>query len=86
MGVPATAGMALVAVAWADAAIGLWRGAWWGRCLAMSMLAINGVGDILNATVGHDPRAWIGVPITGFLLVYLWRFRAPDRAIAAETI
>jgi hypothetical protein len=29
------------------------------------------VGDSLNATIGHDPRAWVGVPITALLLIYL---------------
>jgi hypothetical protein len=71
LGIAAIVLMSAVAAACAGAAIGLWRGARWGHRLAFAVLAINLVGDSLNATIGHDPRAWVGVPITGLLLVYL---------------
>jgi len=65
------AGMALVSVACGAASIGLWRGRTWGIRLASTILIVNLLGDVLNATVGHDPRAWIGVPVALALLVYL---------------
>lgn len=73
LGVTSIALMTAVAVACAGAAIGLWQGMRWGHRLAMLVLAINLVGDGLNATLGRDPRAWIGVPITALLLAYLSR-------------
>jgi hypothetical protein len=63
--------LAVVALACAAAGIGLWRGARWGYWIAVGLLAVNFVGDILNATIRQDPRAWIGVPITGLLLWYM---------------
>ena len=64
--------MALVGGACASAAIGLGRGAEWGRRLAIIILAINLVGDSVNALVRHDLRTLIGLPIGGPMIVYLW--------------
>lgn len=71
--VVAIAVLSIVFVACGAAAIGSWRGARWGYRIAAALLAVNFVGDLLNATIGREPRAWIGVPITGLLLFYLSR-------------
>jgi hypothetical protein len=74
MGAPLSiAGMATVSAACGAAAAGLWRGRAWGMRLACAILAVNLVGDVLNATLGRDSRAWIGVPIAALLLLDLAR-------------
>ena len=55
------------------AAIGLWRGKWWGVRLGVTILVINLAGDIFNAVFRHDYRALIGLPIAGAMIVYLIR-------------
>ena len=74
LGAPASiALMAAVSLASGAAAAGLWHERLWGVRLAMGILAVNLLGDVLNATVGGDPRSWIGVPIAALLLLYLAR-------------
>ncbi len=63
--------MIIVGLACASAAIGLARRARWGRRLAIGVLAINLLGDTLNAIVRHDLRTLIGLPIGGALILYL---------------
>lgn len=63
--------MAAVALACGLSGAGLWRGATWGRRLAIGLLAVNLVGNLANATLGGDPRTLIGLPIGGALLLYL---------------
>ena len=60
-----------VCVACLAAAIGLWRGARWGHRVAVTMIAINLIGDIANTVLGTEPRAIIGVPIAGAILWYM---------------
>jgi hypothetical protein len=60
-----------VGFACAATAYGLFRGARWGHRLAISLLAINLVGDLVNFGVGVEPRAIVGVPIVALLLWYL---------------
>src|SRR3989442_10513128 len=57
--------MAAVAIACALAAIGLWIQAQWGRRLAVGILAINLLGDVMNAVTRGDLRTLIGIPIGG---------------------
>ena len=57
------------------AALGVWRGARWGRFLAIGVLSINLIGDVINVILG-DTRAAIGVPVAGLLLAYLARARS----------
>src|SRR2546427_13005766 len=57
--------MAAVAIACALAAIGLWIQAQWGRRLAVGILAINLLGDVINAVTRGDLRTLIGIPIGG---------------------
>lgn len=63
--------MSIVGTACALAAIGLARGAAWGRWLALVILAVNLVGDSANAFARHDFRTLIGLPIGGAMMIYL---------------
>jgi hypothetical protein len=63
--------MASVGLLCALAAFGLTKGAQWGRRLALAILAINLIGDTVNAVVRHDARTLIGIPIGGAMMVYL---------------
>ncbi len=63
--------MAVVGAACGLAAIGLARNAEWGRRLAIGILAVNLVGDSLNALLRHDSRTLIGLPIGGLMILYL---------------
>jgi hypothetical protein len=63
--------MAAVCLACALSAFGLLRGATWGRWVALCVLGLNLLGDATHATLGHDFRAAIGIPVAGALLAYL---------------
>ncbi len=63
--------MGAVSVACAMAAAGLWRGSRWGYWLALTLLAINLIGDIANVLRGTEPRAAVGIPIVIAILVFL---------------
>jgi len=63
----------IVGMACALAALGLARGARWGRWLAIGVLTINLTGDLGNAFFRHDLRTLIGLPISGAMIVYLRR-------------
>src|SRR5947199_10573564 len=67
--------MAVVAIACALAGIGLWIQTQWGRRLAVGILAINVLGDVINAVTRGDLRTLIGVPIGGAMIFYLLRSR-----------
>ena len=60
-----------VSLACALTAFGLWIGARWGQRLALTLLAVNLVGDIGNAVIREDPRTLVGVPIAVGLMAYL---------------
>ncbi len=68
--------MCAVSVACASAALGLWRLRQWGYWTAAAILSINLLGDTMNALLLHDWRTVIGLPIGGFLLIYLMGKRA----------
>lgn len=63
--------LAVVCVACAFSAVGLWRGRRWGHRLVVAGLGINLLGDATNAVLGRDPRSLVGVPIAGGFIVYL---------------
>jgi hypothetical protein len=67
LGPLAVALMALVCGLCAYSAFGLWRGLQSGRRLAITMLAINAVGDVASG----DWRTLIGLPIAAALILYL---------------
>jgi hypothetical protein len=55
------------------AAIGLWRGAFWGTRLAIIILVVNMIGDLSNALLNYDYRTLIGLPIAAAIIIYLAR-------------
>lgn len=63
--------MLTVSVACGFATVGLWRGTGWGRAVALTVLAVNLLGDAGNALVRGDLRTLIGVPIGVALIAYL---------------
>ena len=63
--------MAVVSVLCALTAHGLWRGSRLGFVLGVTMLVVSLLGDLANALLGLEPRAWVGVPIAALLLVVL---------------
>ena len=71
MGVWAIVLMAVVCIACALAAVGLWRGHLWGYWLAVALLTLNLLGDIINVDLGPEPRATVGIPIVVMILVFL---------------
>ncbi len=68
--------LAALAVGCACSAYGLWRGAEWGRRLALIILAANFVGDAGNALFRGDARTLIGLPIAAAMIAYLMSSRA----------
>jgi hypothetical protein len=76
--------MAIVGVGCASAAIGLARGARWGRRLALIILAINLVGDSVNTLVRHDLRTLIGLPIGMAMMIYLVKAKLEIRKQKVE--
>ena len=67
--------MAIVGGACALAAIGLARNRRWGQNLALIILAVNLIGDSVNAVARHDLRTLIGLPIGGAMIFYLLKVR-----------
>ncbi len=55
----------------AASAYGLFRGRRWGYRLAITVLLVNLTGDLVNAALGIELRAVIGVPVVALLLWYL---------------
>lgn len=53
------------------AALGLWKRARWGHVLAIVLIGINLLSDIVNTVLGIEPRAIVGVPIAGLIILYL---------------
>src|SRR5213079_1630047 len=63
--------MATVGTACGLASLGLARQADWGRRLAIGILAVNLIGDTLNAFLRDDLRTLIGLPVGGLMIWYL---------------
>lgn len=59
----------------AASAYGFLAGKRWGYQLGMTLLVVNLVGDIVNAALGIEPHALVGVPVVGLLLWYLFSHR-----------
>jgi hypothetical protein len=60
-----------VCLACAASAYGFCHGRRWGYRLGIALLLINLTGDLVNAALGIEPRAVIGLPIVALLLWYL---------------
>jgi hypothetical protein len=71
--------MAVVAGACGIAAVGLAKNAEWGRRVAIGVLAINLLGDSLNALLMRDPKTLIGLPIGGLIILYLVKTKRSER-------
>src|SRR5260370_37579024 len=82
MGPWAPAMLAVVGVACAAAAPGLWSGRRWGHRLAIALITINLIGDAANVILGTEPPGLIGIPIAELLLLFLATPRV--RAFFAE--
>jgi hypothetical protein len=65
--------MATVSALCCLTALGLAKRAEWGRRLAIAVFMINAAGDLANATLGHDFRTLIGLPVAALLVAYLMR-------------
>lgn len=70
--------MCVVCLACALTAVGLWRGARWGYWLAVSMLAVNLLGDVANVLLLKERKALIGIPIVVVILIFLKSRRVKD--------
>ena len=64
-----------VCIACAASAYGFFTGKRWGYWLGVVGLLVNLTGDLVNAALGIEPRAWVGVPIVALILWYLSRPR-----------
>jgi hypothetical protein len=76
MGLWAPLLMLVVSIACASAAFGLWRRKRFGYVLGLVMLTVSLIGDLANAVLGIEPRAWIGVPVAALLIGVLATGRA----------
>jgi uncharacterized membrane protein (DUF2068 family) len=63
----------IVGITCAIAALGLWQGRRWVYLTALAVLSLNLFGDLFNVISGIEPRAAIGIPIAGLIIVYLFR-------------
>jgi hypothetical protein len=60
-----------VCLACAASAYGFLSGRAWGYCLGIVLLVVNLTGDLINAALGIEPRAVVGLPIVALILWYL---------------
>ena len=63
--------LSVVSLACASSAYGFFTGKRWGYRLGITLLLINLAGDFVNAALGVEPRALVGVPVVALLLWYL---------------
>lgn len=63
--------MLIIGAACGSAAVGLAKGAEWGRRMAIGILCVNLAGDTANAIMRANCRTLIGLPIGGLMIVYL---------------
>ena len=70
--------LALVCLACAACAYGFFVGRRWAYPLGVGGLLVNLTGDIVNAALGIEPRAVVGVPIVALILWYLLSRRVRD--------
>ena len=71
MGVWAPSLLAVVCIACAACAFGFFVGKRWAYPLGVGGLLVNLTGDVINAALGIEPRAIVGVPIVALILWYL---------------
>jgi hypothetical protein len=61
----------LLGIALAVASIGWFKSRRWGWRLAVAVIAIQIIGDLVNAFAGHAVEGGLGVAMAGALLLYL---------------
>lgn len=71
MGLWAPVLLVVVCVACLACAWGFFAGRRWGYRLGVAGLLVNLTADVLNAVLGIEPRALVGVPVVALLLWYL---------------
>ena len=71
MGIWAPLLLGTVCLACAASAYGFFTGKRWGYRLGVTLLLVNLIGDIVNAALGIEPRAVVGIPIVALILWYL---------------
>src|SRR5262245_6345669 len=78
MGIWAPLLLAAVCLACTASAYGFFRGRRWGYRLGVTGLLVNLTGDLVNAALGIEPRAVVGVPIVALILWYLSSRKVKD--------
>jgi hypothetical protein len=63
--------LGLVCLACAFTAQGLFRSRRSGYYSSIALLLVDFAGNLVNAGLGVERRAWVGIPIVGLLLWYL---------------
>lgn len=71
MGTWASLLLGTVCLACAATAYGFFTGKLWGYWLGITLLVVNLTGDLINAALGIEPRAVVGLPVVALLLWYL---------------
>jgi hypothetical protein len=66
-------GFLLLAVVMVSGSIGCFRGRKWGWGLAVTIFAINGLGDATQIFLVHFLEGGVGVAVAGAILFYLTR-------------
>jgi hypothetical protein len=60
-----------VCLACGASAYGFFKGKRWGYRMGIVLLVVNVTGDLVNAMLGVERRALLGVPVVVLLLMYL---------------
>jgi hypothetical protein len=63
--------LGVVCLACSASAYGFFTGKRWGYLLGVVGLLLNLMGDVINAALGIEPRALVGVPVVALILWYL---------------
>jgi hypothetical protein len=73
LGKPAGIGFLVLSALLCAATVGWFRHRYWGWLLGTTIIAINTVGDLINAARGEWLKGSVAVAIAGLLLFYLTR-------------
>jgi hypothetical protein len=77
--------LAAVGIACLTASIGFARRRGWGYRIGVALVAINLMGDSVNAALGVEPRAIVGIPVAAALLAYLLSSRVRAEFSSVES-
>jgi hypothetical protein len=70
--------LGVVCLACVASAYGFVAGRRWGYQLGVGGLLVNLAGDVINAALGIEPRALVGVPVVALILWYLFSRQVRD--------